>query len=80
MSKKLLYFGKDQVYFNSLRNRIDQDGFSDEFELISMFFDEDNDKNFITTIVSEIASLNVQIILIDFLFLPLMELLNLFFS
>ncbi|MAE59635.1 MAG: hypothetical protein CME69_12295 [Halobacteriovorax sp.] len=66
MSKKLLYFGKDQVYFNSLRNRIDQDGFSDEFELISMFFDEDSDKNFITTIVSEIASLNAQIILIDF--------------
>ena len=66
MSKKLLYFGKDEVYFRSLESRLKDDGVDGDFSLENMFFHDEEDKNLVTSLVSEIVALNCQIILVDF--------------
>ncbi len=66
MSKKLLYFGKDEVYFRSIEKRLIEDGKDSEFELQSIFFSGDEEKDRITSLVSDIVNLNSQIILVDF--------------
>jgi hypothetical protein len=68
MSATILYFGRDEVFLNSLRNTIIDTEISEDINLISMDFDKPDGSDLITQLVPEIISKEPNIIMIDFSF------------
>jgi hypothetical protein len=62
----IIYFGKDEVFLNSLQKGISTHENSEEISLTQMKFHDNEDDNLTTKLVHEMISKNPDVIMIDF--------------